>query len=215
MAWKSPQPIEILSSAFAFSGQNKWGIISASLDMKVKYPRMVMNDQSFTVALEVSGRDGEFMWESDSDRMTRPPLNPSEDIMQMMIDNYIAQNVAFSLSLSGAEVQPTGAVYVGDLKKALWWVRAKEAGSYVGFIRPEFPSSVGGYAGEHHVQFTANDYLPISIQSRERVFTIKNLISCITVFFGSLLTLPGLIAFFKERKTRRSPDLGPSSNEGG
>jgi hypothetical protein len=150
--------LERISHALAFRnvigppGPGDWDTISATLEINVEYPPVVSDDQSFTVTLKVSVRDAGLLPSGPvtsgprrhHDGVALPPesrdgmpgsapmsggaTNLTDADAKSMVNQQLVRDVAFSLSLSGTDVQPSGPVHVGEQRKALWSVRTKGAG---------------------------------------------------------------------------------------
>jgi hypothetical protein len=137
----------------------------------------------------------------------------NQQMMNQVREDMKAGRVAFSLSLAGASVQPSGRNAVTEAGVASWSIAPSAAGTIRGFIAPDFLSSRGGHNGQYRTEYTAEDNLPIVITTIEPFFTRKTIVSGIVGFFGSLLTLPGIISFIRERRGAKPAPASPNSYE--
>ena len=202
-------------------GPEDWGTIRADLEIKVDSPKSVKSDQSFIVNTIVRVERVHFVpifltrsgpnFNADSPTNVFGPPQPTaniphfsnDELKEFVLNRFRAGEIAFSLHLAGAKVEPKGKNPVSPSGKVKWSVMPESSGKLEGFLKPEFSKSIGGHSGEHRIEFKTEEFIPIEIRSNDRIFTLTRLLSAFTGFFGGLLTLPGILAFIKDRRGMR------------
>lgn len=186
-----------------------WGTITASLRTSVEYPSQVASDRSFLVALKLEIDKVQFVPIPRRDiGLLGGATGPVPDFDESRLRTFVAsilrsQDLSFTLMLAGAEVQPKEKNPLSEAGRTWWSVKAKASGRLEGFLRPNFPRRTGGHGGKHRVAYEVDDHIPIAVDAHQRIFTRPAIVSWIGGFFGSLLTLPGLLAFIEQRRARR------------
>ncbi len=160
-------------------------VIRAELDISIEPPPKVETGDAVVVVLTVT------------------PRVPTGGSLLLIHRQMREGMIAFSLILAGAKVEPSGKNVVSSSGRAQWSVKPEEPGTLNGFVKPEFYKSSGGYFGKDRVEYSTEEYIPVTVTTSERVETTKSAISAAVAFFGSLLTLPGILAFMKERREKR------------
>jgi hypothetical protein len=200
-----PFSMHIGPPSFDNKGTEDWGIIQAHLSTKLAYNSNVMSNSSFIVSLDVDLDSAVFLPTSVS------PKFDNATIRKSVIHELSILNPTFTLILSGAEIEPKGPNRLSadgctvqpDSMCTKWSVHVKEPGQLDGFVRPNFPKVVDNN-GNIKTKYQLENDLPISVNVQERLFTWTKIISWVGVFFGPLLTLPGLLAFFQQRRAQQN-----------
>jgi hypothetical protein len=174
--------------------------IRAELVIRIEPPPKVKTGDAVVVVLTVTPRVS---------TVVDPPLpRKSDSLREFPLLSLIHQRmeqgeIAFSLFLAGAKVEPSGKNVVSSSGRAQWSVKPEGSGSLKGFVKPEFNKLSRDHAGKYRVEYSTAEYIPVNVISFEPVVTTKSVVSATGVFFGSLLTLPGILAFMKERREER------------
>jgi hypothetical protein len=116
------------------------------------------------------------------------------------------ESISLTLSAAGLEVKPDSAVkltLVGQRRTAAWSARATVPGTYTLILNSATALSL-------------EDMPTIVVKITSRWSTlVQNGWPYVSSFFGSLLTLPGILAYFKERRTARAAAKFGSGKYGG
>jgi len=203
-------------------GPSDWGTIKAEFDVTVDSPPPeIQTGEAFVLVLTATLKQVAFVphipsrTHRDTERVPGPsdpmlagPAMPPPQFSLEQLRDLIHQRmkrgeIAFSLFLAGAKVEPSGKNPVSENGRAQWSVKPEGPGLLRGFVRPIFPQSSGGHSGEYRVEYSAADYVPVNVTSTEPIVTTKSVLSAVVTFFGTLLTLPGILAFLKEQRKKR------------
>ena len=202
-------------------GPADWGTIKADLDVAIDLPQDVQTGDGFVVALTATVRQMTFVphipsqirqeFERDLDlldpipagRAIPPPEFSPDELRDFIHQRMKRGEIAFVLSLAGAKVEPTGKNAVSEKGNTHWSVKPEGPGLLRGFIKPDFLRSSGGHSGEHRVEYSAAEYIPVNVTSVEPIITTKSVLSATVTFLGTLLTLPGILAFLEKRRRKR------------
>jgi hypothetical protein len=191
-----------------------WASIAATLKVDVHDPPMhVKSDESFLVTADVSiinltynrhlGRRRVGLKLVPDPHPSVPQFMSVSSMQEIVHHRFQEGEVRFVLSLAGAKVEPSGSNSVSSDGRVEWSVKSDSAGVLTGFIRPDFLKSKGEFSGDQKVEYTSDDYIPIRIEVNERIMTPTRMLSAVSGFFGSLLTLPGILAFIEHRRKKR------------
>lgn len=207
-------------------GPSDWGVIKAEFDVTIESPPPeIQTGNAFVLVLTATLKQVAFVPHSPPrtqgdtegvpgppDPMLGGPAMPAPQFSSEQLRDLIHQRIkrgeiAFSLSLAGAKVEPAGKNPVSENGRAQWSVKPEGPGLLRGFVKPNFPQSSGGHSGEYRVEFSAADYVPVNVTSTEPILTTKSVLSGVLTFFGTMLTLPGILAFLKERRKQRKEQV--------
>ena len=183
---------------FEYSGRL---VSNLELPQSVKYPSSVSISLKMTLELDspklIRGVIGHPSWKASG----------SDEIRSAML----ASPPKVQLHLAGADVSPAEGRRLSRDAEMKWSVNPKVAQDYEGYIsisegRQEFRVPSGMAIIEWPTQ------IPVSIQVREPI--ARKLIQGVVAFMGTLLTLPGIIAFVRarrdEKRRREEEEAGES-----
>lgn len=210
-----------LEEAIGPPGPSDWGVIKAELEVIVgPLPELEAGD-SHILVLNLNLKNVNFVPNAPPqikpgigepsqlpDPMApntprSPPKFRSEQLYDMIHQRMQRGDIAFVLSIAGAKIEPKGKNPVSKNGRTMWSVKPEGPGLLRGFIKPVFPKATGGHSGEYRVEFSTTDHIPIEVISEESIITKKFVVSGFVTFFGSLLTLPGILAFLDGQRKRR------------
>lgn len=182
--------------------------IRTKLKLTIEHPETTLAGDSFLVSaiVHVQEVEGVFL---DSCGRTLPWNKFSTEEMQTAAEQWLSNGkMGFALAMAGADVQPS-LPQVARNSKLTWSVYPKGPGMLSGFIIP-LPTDVSYQDGRaviagQKIEFDTHidDNLTFHTRVKENLFRPSALVSSIVSFFGALLTLPGILTFFRERKSRR------------
>jgi hypothetical protein len=205
-------------------GPTEWGTIQAAFEIKIEsLPNINTGDSTVLI---LSAKLGNPTFVPVARRLPQPgagagvlDLQPPEDgaafppggsapvppmtdeqLLGIVRQRIQRGDIAFSLALAGADVEPVGRNPISENGQARWSIHPKAEGTLHGFIKPEFLRSEGGHAGQYRMEYSTEEYIPVSLTTREPLITQKNIVSGAVGFFGTLLTLPGILEFLRRRR---------------
>jgi len=189
----------------------------AEFDLIIDSPPEIQTGDAFILVLTATLKQAAFFprpprrtfWETPAP--SYPPMEfagPVPEFSSEQLRDHIHQRmkrgeIAFLLSLAGAKIEPAGENPVSENGRARWSVKPEGPGLLRGFVKPAFPRSSGDHYGEYRVEYSAADYIPVNVTVTEPIMTTKSFLSGAVTFFGTLLTLPGILAFLEEQRKKR------------
>jgi hypothetical protein len=173
----------------------------------LQYPSSVYADETFILALTptISSLpeipDGEPSRERDRFRIAH---------LKTIHDRLEKLTLHASLRIAGVDSTPQEPADATPKHTTRWSLRAKEPGRYHGFIRV---TTDGGYSKFFHsddpIELSLPEFSDIVFTSKPRLFTLPTLIQATVGFFGSYLTLAGLIELTRRLLAARKKQPSP------
>jgi len=182
--------------------ENLWERVEATLSFQVEHPKTVDFGDSFLVTTTVSITDpkayliskGINSWEK------LLPMQPDElaDRASVLFSSGIA---GVNLALSGATISPAGTQPVAEDHQVVWSVTPDNPGQLKGYVYGTWLEEASDSSDVWKGAFDENVFFTIKVNTN--VLTFDNIMTWIGHFCSPLLTLPGIIAFFRARREKK------------
>lgn len=171
------------------------GVMNADLHFDIECPSIVDTADSFIVRSKLSINNISF--EHSCWRLS------DDDKMKLALEPIKSGRIGFALSIAGLETRPKDVAFASD-GQVQWSAMAQKTGTLEGFIVAVPDSDIYVLPLRNDIlvsyQIHSNPKQIITIKVVEDLFSREKLFSYVVTFLGTLLTLPGILSFLRDRQ---------------